>query len=41
MIKNLFGFGLARFIQHGFETAAERRVESAVLGGVDDAAVGV
>jgi hypothetical protein len=32
---------LARFIQHGFETAAEQRVESAVLGGVGDAAVGV
>jgi hypothetical protein len=32
---------LARFIQQWFETAVLQRVESAVLGGVDDAVVGV
>jgi hypothetical protein len=32
---------LARFIHRVFETAVPRRVESAVLGGVGNAAVGV
>jgi len=32
---------LTRFIHRGFETAVPQRVGDAVLGGVDDAAVGV
>jgi hypothetical protein len=32
---------LARFIQRGFETAVPPFVESAIFGGVCDAAVGV
>jgi hypothetical protein len=41
MVERLATYLLARFIHWVFETAVPRRVESVVLGGVGNAAVGV